>query len=498
MKKRQRPESACHRTVDRRRVVAVTLSLLASIVFAWCAAAGPKAAGNVNSDTLLSALISVDNYTPFYWDQNSFGMLLPWLTQPIRDYGWNILTQMFLHTLCGIASIWLLNRWLFVFRPPVRNAWLFTIPLGFILYRHEIKAPDLLFQCQPYVPAMAMGVAGLVVLFRVSRMPFLLRAAGATLLFFVSVWINTSVVPLWLGLAVGELWANQPTKKPWKEVVITGAALIAVYKLVAVWASHFPPRLDKELIAWSLYTENLRKLLTNANETYVALWLLPVTIIVGVALWTKSPFAHAEKEPPIRRLAVIILVSGFYCLLVGASEWVHTNLSDSRYLTIPFFLVIFGSALLIVASLSPLISASSRTLAEALPPFATVVCVGLAFGYSTPSVAIARLAAQEDGAFREAQLAGCDVLAGNYSRVWMIIFRGKVRHSPATLMAFTVRSEHQSRQLNSFDPGTARWCAVCDDPQFAFELNRRHMTVPAGEGKVGSICWYQYPASLTH
>ena len=46
-----------------------------------------------NSDSLIPVLMSLDRWTPFYWEQNRFGMLVPLLALPFRDPFANLLVQ---------------------------------------------------------------------------------------------------------------------------------------------------------------------------------------------------------------------------------------------------------------------------------------------------------------------------------------------------------------------------------------------------------------------
>lgn len=494
--------TATRELAPRRRfafspIVPYLWGMLGACVFAWCAAGGPTGAGEISSDSLIPALVSIDNYMPFYWAQNNYGMLLPWLAQPIRDYGWNLLVQMIAQVLLGLLAIVLLERWVFGGTSRLRTAWLLTLPFAFFIYRHDLKVSQIFFQCsQPYSASLALGLAGMIVLFRQLRWPRFVRFPLAGGLFFLSMWLNPSAVPTWLALLAGEVWRNKGTRAAWFDALAGMALLFVDYALLGRWAAHYPPRDDRRLIHWADYWPNLQRVWEDADRTYVALWLLPVVLIIGLVLFWRGTRSSESRREVLTAVVSIVAIAIVYLFLVASSEWVWLNRSDSRYLTVTLFLLVFSSLLLIARALGErLIEQLSLSIAEALPAVLTIACATYAFGLPTPAVALNRLALQEEQALRDTHSAGCDVIAGEYFRAWMIVFRGKVQHAPEELLALTVRSEYQTRTRTAVDPQTSRWCAVCDDPQFEFELTRRKIPVPPRAGRIGSICWYHAPAS---
>lgn len=470
---------------------------LGAFVVAWSAATGPTGAGRINSDSLIPALVSIDNYMPFYWAQNNYGMLLPWLAQPIRDYGWNLLAQMIAVILLALLAIVLLERWIFGGPSRARTAWLLTIPLAFVVYRHNLKVSLILFQCsQPYSASLALGLAAVLTLCRSPRWLRLARFPLAGGLLFLSIWVNPSAVPVWAALLAGEVWRNRGSRAAWVDAFGGMALLLIDYALLGRWATHYPPRDDRRLIPWANYWTNFQRLWDDADRTYVTLWLIPIVLGIGLVLYWRGTRSSEARRQALTGLVPIVAIAVTYLFLVASSEWVWINYSDSRYLTTTFFMLIFSSLLLVARPLGTwLVERLPLSIAEAIPPVLAIACVTYAFGLATPEVALDRLARQEEQTLRDTQSAGCDVIAGEYFRTWMIIFRGKVKHAPQEVIALTPRSEYQTRTWNSFDPQTSRWCAVCGDPQFAFELKRRQIPVPPQAGRVGSICWYHAPAS---
>ncbi|HEY2740287.1 MAG TPA: hypothetical protein VGK45_17890, partial [Thermoanaerobaculia bacterium] len=63
-----------------------------------------------NSDSLIPVLVSLDRWTPFFWEQNRFGMLLPLLALPFRHPFQNLLVQVWLRLFALVLSFFLLAR----------------------------------------------------------------------------------------------------------------------------------------------------------------------------------------------------------------------------------------------------------------------------------------------------------------------------------------------------------------------------------------------------
>jgi hypothetical protein len=63
-----------------------------------------------SSDTILSSLISLDRWVPYYWGESRFGMLIPLLAAPVRDPGMNLMFQTLLTVWSGLLAIDLMWR----------------------------------------------------------------------------------------------------------------------------------------------------------------------------------------------------------------------------------------------------------------------------------------------------------------------------------------------------------------------------------------------------
>ena len=84
---------------DRR----VLLLLLVGATAAWMNLASLHE--SEHADSLLLVLVSTQRWTPFYWGQDRFGMLLPLLAMPVRQPVLNMVVQGFLSTVAVLLAL---------------------------------------------------------------------------------------------------------------------------------------------------------------------------------------------------------------------------------------------------------------------------------------------------------------------------------------------------------------------------------------------------------
>src|SRR4051812_27030057 len=61
-----------------------------------------------HGDSLLPVLVSLQRWTPFFWEQDRYGMLIPLLARPVTNPLGNLLVQGFLNVSCGLSAFFLL------------------------------------------------------------------------------------------------------------------------------------------------------------------------------------------------------------------------------------------------------------------------------------------------------------------------------------------------------------------------------------------------------
>jgi hypothetical protein len=159
-----------------------------------------------HADAIVPVLVSLQRWTPFYWDQERYGMLVPLLALPVRDPFWNLLVQRGLLVLAGLGAVVLLARHVLAGRDwPLAGA----LAAGGLL----LAAPaPWLFEYlgdQPYGLSVALALGGLAVAEPGSdgrRGP--VRLAWGLVLVVAAHWVNAATGVFLLFLAAARAGAD--------------------------------------------------------------------------------------------------------------------------------------------------------------------------------------------------------------------------------------------------------------------------------------------------
>ena len=145
------------------------VSIVAAVLAAWIGL------GTLHdfdhADSLLPVLVSTQRWTPFFWGQDRFGMLVPLLAMPIRHPLANLLVQGWMMTAAGLLAPFAAARFLTGRDDP----WI-AIGAGANLLFLLLTPPVVQFDwlaAQPYGLSMCLGFAALLIGERSTR-------AGAT------------------------------------------------------------------------------------------------------------------------------------------------------------------------------------------------------------------------------------------------------------------------------------------------------------------------------
>jgi hypothetical protein len=143
-----------------------------------------------NSDSIVPVMMSLYRWTPFYWEQDRFGMLVPLLAIPFKSPLANLLVQSAINLFCGLAAFFLCARYV------ARGAWLFTGALSaslFLLFNSVDARFLYLGLAQPYGVGMFFGFAGLLLLEN-SKHPRPLRIACGFICLLAASWVDAAVL----------------------------------------------------------------------------------------------------------------------------------------------------------------------------------------------------------------------------------------------------------------------------------------------------------------
>ncbi len=306
-----------------------------------------------NSDSLMFSLASVYAWTPFFWEQDRVGMLVPLVASVCSDPVMNLVLQTAITAFAGLCVPLLLAE--LVYPHPVgRVAATFANALMLLLAPDRVRE-NFLYECY-YPLAMALGCAALLILGRGPGWPRWWRIVLAALLFILACWVYLGI-PLWLGpLALIREWV-QP-REPWPNnrwqrllrpafharTVLGCSLLVAAFGLGMVWMNMaraanpdlIPPTPQSGLPSeewtesWYWFLEHFTRLPGMAAWTYTLL----TAAGIGLAV-TLRAFVVNRRRPgfPILAAVPILLVpAAAEFLFIGTRAWTAANDHHPRYL----------------------------------------------------------------------------------------------------------------------------------------------------------------------
>src|SRR3954468_1419981 len=113
-----------------------------------------------HADSLLTVLISTQRWTPFFWGQDRFGMLVPLIARPIHHPLANLLAQGWMMTSAALLAPFVMARFLVSRRGP----WA-AIGAGANALMLLVAIPAVQFDwlvTQPYGLSITLGFAALI------------------------------------------------------------------------------------------------------------------------------------------------------------------------------------------------------------------------------------------------------------------------------------------------------------------------------------------------
>jgi hypothetical protein len=114
-----------------------------------------------HADSLIPVLVSTLRWTPFFWGQDRFGMLVPLLAIPVRDPLANLLAQGWIMTSAALLAPFAVAR--FLVRPPREWIAVGALTNMLILLSATPRVQFDWFVTQPYGVSICLGFLGLVV-----------------------------------------------------------------------------------------------------------------------------------------------------------------------------------------------------------------------------------------------------------------------------------------------------------------------------------------------
>ena len=374
-----------------------------------------------HGDSLVPVLTGLTAWTPFFWGQDRFGMLIPLLALPARDPPAHLLLQGFL--VIGF-SVWGL---ILIVRTLLPRGYPWVPPAVLVLVLLLLLAPaDQRFNIlwvQPYTLSFSLGLSAVELL----RGTGPLRLLGALLFFLAAAWVNVSV-----GLVVAPLvlWracltdTGRPGLARWRFLLANGLLLtLATFCSARLSQAVTVPHTVFETLpaaAWRRAAiELLRGAWINAD---IRLWVGVALGLAAVgALSLASADVRAQARPALIAAAGLALTASVPFAALSTSKWVASNGYSLRYLTPP--LLLLEAACCLVATL-PLLAVplDRRGAFRWMSVGAMVLAVLLAVGPPSRHAVVQAFESRWGDAARDVIAGRATHVTGDYWKVWPTVF----------------------------------------------------------------------------
>jgi hypothetical protein len=390
-----------------------------------------------DSDSLIPILNSLYYWTPFYWEQNRFGMLVPLLFAPVRNPWLNLLGQNWIDAACGIGLFFVVPRLLL---PDDDDSWYavgLLSAISLLVLTSSVYRFSSLSSVQPYSVSLFLGVSSCLIWTagagRASKRVARALAVGASL---CAAWVS-AVAPLFvLLLLLGRFYLSPRRFSSWRIAirdadvqcgVMTGVAFL-VGDLLMQLPSYRPTKAAAVRI--SNWAGGFAQLWANSWSVMAPPQgvILPAAVIVSASalvLWLRRTATNRVYT----RAVPALLGAGFiYVGVVGSLKWTAANQYAFRYAIPGVVLVISAACLNVIAVGTARLGERPKVVFSAVLTGAVVLASVTVYGW--PSFANARRAV--DGSLgrlsHDLIAARCTHVVGDYWAVWPRVYHANLVH----------------------------------------------------------------------
>lgn len=418
-----------------------------------------------NADSLIPVLSSLHRWTPFYWEQNRYGMIVALVAAPFRDPVTNLLVQNGITTWFGLLCFPLGARYLTggYDRPwvaPVAAATFLGLAPGHLQWMF-------LSTVNVFSTSLALGLVALVAVER----PGAGRSALSMACMALAAWTNASVgvllFPLALWLALARRWCPDRSAGPQRLSIRPALGQLALCPF-AVAVSKVLERLPRpEFRTTWLVAPPLGEWPGLIGLTFTSFWAeqgpaVWAGFLGGCALIGGALAVHRRNWRGLVTFAAVGASAAFFVCLTGVlykARW--------RY-SVPDLVLIHLAAHVLLSQSLPRLSGPRGAALTAAGLVAVLAAVLTTHGSPSRGNATAGLEARHGGAARAARAAGCTHIAGDYWEVWPAVFLANARPTDGgPVWGLTFRSTPTGDLWKAVPPASVRVATFPGDPEAA-------------------------------
>jgi hypothetical protein len=416
--------------------------LLLCMVIAACLDLGHLHQGE-HGDSIVPILVSLQRWTPFYWERDRFGMLLPLLAKPVHNPLFNLLAQEWLTSFAGLSAFFLMAR--YILSDKLWPAAATVVTAYFLTFVNASTRFSWFSTEQPYGSSIALAVAALLTLETESDSRWRLWPL-AVLLMTLASWVNFSVsIPFILVIVLRSLlnWMlgqkNFAVRKNGlAEILATtqmsALTLLVFGVLIGSLLTRFAKDAGKTQIgtipiqgwpnAWAQFALSSWHGLGLTTMSVIIVLIGPA-VLCTIALWF-VPDLRTKRHHALVVVLSVGTAGALFWLFVGTVVEVRTGLYFARY---GFPSLLFLGLALAILAVTPLYRVSAKHMQNyAVPASAAVLLATSLCNYGFPSLSTARkdIDARMGIATGEILAEHANLIAGNYWLVWPAVFHANL------------------------------------------------------------------------
>lgn len=450
----------------------------------------------LRADGIMQSIMSVQDVDLFFWGQNRFASVVPFVAQPIGDPAANLIACLLINAL-AFHGLLLLVAWRAALGFGGDRRWpVLAVTFGLLTaVAHAVLTPQTVFtyalDTQPYSLSWLLALA-CVLLWPTRPIDSPRRCVAAAVMAGLAVGLNPSVLVGVAALMIVRVVRHRRALGGMAVLGIVWVCWLLVWRMLsALFGGTAGPIPDapQDYFAWSSqsFADGWPSAWHSVADALNPLPFLVLAAVAGLALVATPPSARTWLGP---RVGVAVAFGALYVLVFTGNPWVAANLYSARYYFPIVVLLPVALALPLAAVIARFLTATSPdgpALAAAVPrqlvaAGLTVVAViaALAGPLTRPSASTAFV--QTRAAYDFADASGIHFIAGDYWDVWPVVHQGLAEGRTA-MFGVTFKSggdpaAYQARfRADLADGGTSR--ALCLDQTADYcALFLDHWTAP--------------------